>query len=240
MPGLSETLTTGPSAVPVGKGVTVAFRPCRAAATVALNAAAPMATKLPRERTSIADVRSGNEVDVHAAVGRRPQRPRLHVAAGRCEANRVHHRFLRVGRLVGRQVDHGRRYARRRHARGAARLAETVQRLVQIDPHPAGGESLAAAEPAHRGGHGGPAQLDVAGELGPGGHGAVDLDHGGRHPGGQVSGLQDAHDVRRLVVRGQATQRDRRHVPEQSVEQQPVGLEVEPLDVEEPAVRRFP
>ena len=130
---------------------------------------------------------------------------------------------LRVKQVLGRRLRRG-------------GIVECVEAVRHVDAEPAGRQLLAEADPPDRVGDQRRAQGDLGDQLWPGGQGGADLDEGCRHPGRQPGAVHHAQRVGDLVLAGQFGQLGQVDIAEQAVQDRPLRLEVEPLDVQQAAV----
>ena len=163
-----------------------------------------------------ADARAGDDEAQLVAPGRAPP-PRGGIRGG-------------AGAGAGAALGRGRRRERR--------LAPVGGQLVEIGVEAPGAGELAERDPAHGVGHHRAAERDVGGELRPRRDRLLDLDHRRRRPIGEARRVEDPDHVRDLLLGREAASVGRRDVAEQPVERRAIGLEIEALDVEHPAMAR--
>ena len=111
-----------------------------------------------------------------------------------------------------------------------------VEAVCDVDADPAGRQFLAETDSSNRFGHQRRAQCDLADQLWPGGQGVSDLDQGCGHPWRQSCAVHHAEGIWNLVLARQLRQLREVHVAQQAMQDLPLWLHIEALDVQEAAV----
>ena len=210
----------------------------------AASSAAPSASSAARSRKSSSDDRVGS---IHARMARASASKRHGCMLPPDGAELAHATMKRSSSRVGEAPPAAAASAAAPGALGAGasgrrrwqrRLPAVRGQLVEIGVEAPGAGEVAERDPPHGVGHHRPAERDVRRELRPRRDRLLDLDQRRRRAVREARRVEDADDVRDLLLGRQAAELRRRDVAEQPVEQRPAGLEVEALHVEHPAMAR--
>ena len=163
----------------------------------------------------------------------RRYRPRLDVAAGRRAGCGMHDG---VDGVVRDRCGHRTIRGLLRQIVRSRRIGEGIEMLVQIHAAPTWCERLSEPDAPHRRRDLRTAEQHLAPELRPGGDGFVHFHQRRGHRRRQLTGVENPKDERNLVPRAEPRQRLHVDVTDYSVEDGPVGFEVESLDVQQTPV----
>ena len=237
----SASSQTGPSAA---TGLHAGSKPSARAPIFAASRAAPSASSAARWRKSSSEDRVGSTQARMTSARASKRHGCMFPPEG---AELAHATTKRTSSGVGAPAPGGgirdrdgldRRRRLRRGRRRQRRLAPVGRQRVEIGVEAPRRGELAQRDAPHRVGHHRAAQGDVGSELRPGRDALLDLDHRRRRPVREARRVEDADHVRDLLLGGQAAERGRGDVAQEPVEGRPIGLEVEALDVEHPAMAR--